>query len=92
MDKAKYWTSIEEARKEFKVWGFDLDAINNDRQLNADPKIHANIGAENFFTRVDISKGPITQTVTTMHRQKAVEHYKDKDGREKERVKRISNV
>jgi sRNA-binding regulator protein Hfq len=36
---------------------------------------------------VDISKDPIEQAIDSMHRQKVTEYYKDKNGREKTRVK-----
>jgi hypothetical protein len=42
-----------------------------------------NTAAELFFAKVDISKEPIIQTIDVMHRWKADEYYKDKDGREK---------
>ncbi len=87
VDQSQYWTSIEEARKAFKSHGFSLDAINTEKRISAEKGIHANIGAEQFFRKVDISKQDIHTSIDVIHRQKALEYYKDAKGREQQRVK-----
>jgi hypothetical protein len=49
--------------------------------------IWRNVSAEIFFAKVDITKEPITQRISRMFRLRGLEYYKDKDGREKSRVK-----
>ncbi|MGI8720562.1 MAG: hypothetical protein ACR2KF_08580 [Nitrososphaeraceae archaeon] len=86
IDRKKYWTALEQTRKTFADQGFDV-GVYNEEVLGGNRQLGGNVGAEIFFQKVDVSKDPITQTIDVMHRQKAIEYFKDKDGREKQRVK-----
>jgi len=78
VDDTKVWTSRQEAKKAFQEQGFSLGAINEDYKISGKLKIHANIGAERFFSPVDISKEPIRQKIIVMKRLKAPEYYRRK--------------
>ena len=58
-----------------------------DFNRTGEKSIHANVGAEVFFTKVGITQDPIEQKIDIMHRLKVIEYYKDKSGKEKERIK-----
>ena len=88
VDDTKIWASKVQTKKAFKDHGFDVGLYND--CLGPSPgsmSIWRNVSAEIFFAKVDITKEPITQIIDVMHRQRALEHYKDKDGRDKSRVK-----
>lgn len=83
----KYGPVRYKQKKAFKDNGFNVAEYND--SLGPSPgsmSIWRNVRAEIFFAKVDITKEPIIQTIDVMHRQRALEYYKDKDGREKSRV------
>lgn len=85
VDISKIWTSLEMTKKTFKEKGFNLDAVND--SLTSSHPIGADYSTENFFSKADISKQEISQTITVMHRQKAVDYSQDKNGVQKRQIK-----
>src|SRR5688500_13077823 len=74
VNQKDYWTSMEETRLAFKEKGYDV-ALYNEEVLSGNRRLGENIGARNFFNKIDLSKGDVEQHVITMHRRKAVESY-----------------
>ena len=86
VNQKDYWTSMEQTRLAFKEKGFDV-GLYNEEVLGGNRRLGENIGARNFFGKLDLSKGDVEQTIRAIHRRKGVEFYKDAKGREKSRVK-----
>lgn len=88
VNQKDYWTSMEQTRLAFQVKGFSVE-LYNEEQLGGNRRLGENIGARNFFNKLDLSKGDVEERITTMHRRKSLEYYKDAKGREKSKIKEI---